>query len=73
MTRTKKRRRKAEGCLKFDCFSDRSSRRMESVDGADLRRLVSGGSMRESASLPKSADELDWELAQLLRRRLIFL
>ena len=29
--------------------------------------------MRESASIPKSADELDWELAKLLRRRLIFL
>ena len=29
--------------------------------------------MRESASIPKSADELDWESAKLLRRRLILL
>ena len=70
---TKARRREAEGCLKFDCFSAQSSWRMESADGADLRRLVPGRSMLESASSPKSADEVDRGWEQVRRRRLILL
>ncbi|HRP03443.1 MAG TPA: hypothetical protein PLV87_00880, partial [Opitutaceae bacterium] len=43
---TKARRKEAEVCPLLDCFSDRSSRKMESDDGADSRRLVPGGSQR---------------------------
>ena len=70
---TQTRRREAEGRLRFDCFFNRLSRRLGSADYTDGRRLVPGGSMAESASIPKSADERDWGLAKLLRRRLIFL
>ena len=69
----KGRRKEAEVCPLLECFSDRSSRRMGSADCADSHRLVPGGSIGESASNPKSADEMDWELAKLLRMRLIFL
>ena len=62
---------KAEVCPLLDCFSDRTSPRMESADYADGHRLVRGGSMRESASIPKSADEMDRGFVKVLRRRLI--
>ena len=57
----KARRREVEVFLLLECISACFSPRMESADGADSLRLVPGGSMPESASIPKSADELDWE------------
>ena len=75
MTRTKAQRHeggKQKPSL-VRCFSARSSRRIGSANSADSHRLVPGGSIGESAPNPKSADEMDWELAKLLRMRLIFL
>ena len=62
----KARREEAEVYPLHDCFSARSSRRMESADCADGRRLIPRGSMPESASIQKPADEIDRDLVNVL-------
>ena len=69
----KARRREVEVFLLLECISACFSPSMESADGANLRRLVPGRSMLESASSPKSADEVDRGWEQVRRRRLILL
>ena len=67
----KARRREVEVFLLLECISACFSPRMESADGANSLRLVPGGLMPESASSPKSADEVDRGWDQVRRRRLI--